>query len=164
MNPADILALLPVKPEDMPKIASIPNKPSLASIKAFKESIQDQAVSITICDRNLGLLRILLRASYFDPLNNGNPFLPPTDPKPATANTIGTAAQINAVRHLYKEDKEKFTTYCEFCIILISVVTTSIQKNTWPLSNIASPIFSNVNLLLFLINYALSVEPSSPPT
>ena len=62
MKPADILALLPVKPEDMTEITTIANKPTRASIKSFQEIIQDQAVSITTFDHNLGFLRMVLRA------------------------------------------------------------------------------------------------------
>ena len=60
MKPADILALLPVKPEDMPIIATKDNKQTRASIKTFQERIQDQVMSITTCDHNLGFLVILL--------------------------------------------------------------------------------------------------------
>ena len=73
MNPAYILALLHFKLEYMPEIAAIANKPTRASIKAFQEIIQDQDMSITTCDHNLVFLGMVLRASYFDPLNNGNP-------------------------------------------------------------------------------------------
>ena len=80
-------------------------------------------MSITTCDHNLGFLGMVLRVSYFDPLNNGNPFAPPIDPVPAPVNDTDTASQITEVVRLYKYDKEKFTTYCEFFIILISMVT-----------------------------------------
>ena len=105
MKPADILALLPIKPEAMPKIAITANKPAQASIKYFQESIQDQAMSITTCDHNLGFLGMLLRASNFDPLNNRKSFSPPTDPGPAPVNAIGTAAQIDEFLRLYKDEK-----------------------------------------------------------
>ena len=105
MKPANILALIPVKPEDMPEIATIKNKPTRASIKAFQESIQDQSMAITICDHNLDLLRMVLQASDINPLNNGNPFSPPTDPGPAIINSIVTAAQTNEVVRLCKDDK-----------------------------------------------------------
>ena len=36
-------------------------------------------MAITICDHNLGLLGMVLLPSEFDPLNNKNPFAPPTD-------------------------------------------------------------------------------------
>ena len=57
---------------------------------------------------------MLLRASDLDPLNNGNPFYPPIDPGTASVNANSTAAQTTEVVCLYKIDKEKFTTYCEF--------------------------------------------------
>ena len=74
-----IVALLPFKPEYMPKISTITNKPTQASIKAFQESIQDQDMYINNCDHNLGFLGMVLPALYFNPFNNGNPFVPPTD-------------------------------------------------------------------------------------
>ena len=85
-------------------------------------------MSITTCDHNLGFLGMVLRASYFDPLNNGNPFAPPIDPGPAPINPTGTAPQITEVVRLYKDDKEKFTTYCEFHIILISMITNKCSE------------------------------------
>ena len=123
MNPADMLALLPVKPEDKPGIATIKNKPTRASIKAFQESIQDQAMDITTCYNNLGIIRMALRASYYDTLSNRNPFVPPTDPGPAPVHSTGTPAQITEDVCLYKDYKEKFTTYCEFLVSLISIIT-----------------------------------------
>ena len=80
-------------------------------------------MSITTCDHNLCLFGMVLQESGFDLLNNGNPFAPPTDPGPAPVNTIGKAAQITEIVRLYKYDKEKFTTYCEFRIILFSMIT-----------------------------------------
>ena len=95
MKPADILALLPVKPEDTTKIATATNKPTRAEIKSFKEIVQDQAMSITTCEQNLGLLGMLLRESYFNPLNNGIPFATPKYAGPTPVNTICTSTQIN---------------------------------------------------------------------
>ena len=80
-------------------------------------------MAIATCDYNLGFLGMVLRASYFDPLNNGNPFAPPTDPVTAHVNAIVTAAQITEVARLYKDDREKFTTYWENFIPLISMIT-----------------------------------------
>ena len=66
---------------------------------------------------------MVLRSSDFDPLKNGKPFAPPIYPGPSPINFTGTASQTTEVVRLYKDDKEKFTTYCEFHIILISVIT-----------------------------------------
>ena len=123
MKPAGILALLTIKPEDMPEISTITIKTTRASIKAFQEIIQNQAMSITTCDYNLGFLVMVLGASDFDPLNNRNPFASPTDPRPAPVNAIVTGAQITEGERLYRYEKEKFTTYCVFHITLISVIT-----------------------------------------
>ena len=123
MNPDDILVLLPIKPEDMPKITTMTNKKIRASIKYFQESIQYQAMAITNCDQNLGFLGMVFWASGFDPINHGNPFVTPTYPVPAPVNAIGTDSKITEVVCLYKDDKEKFNTYCGFFIILISMIT-----------------------------------------
>ena len=107
MKPADILALLPVKPEDMPEISTKINKPTRASIKAFQESIQDQSMPINTCDHNLGFLGMVLQAPDFYPQNNENPFAPPTDLGPAPVNAINTAAQTTesyASKNMTKEN------------------------------------------------------------
>ena len=62
----------------MPEIATTRNKTTQASIKAFQEIIKDQAITTTTCDHNLGFLGMMLRASNFDPLSNGNLFVAPT--------------------------------------------------------------------------------------
>ena len=97
MKPDDMLELLPVRPEDIPKIATRTNKPTRESIKAFQESIQYQAMAITTCDHNLGFLGIVLQASYFDHLNNGNPFAITKYTRPSPINAIETSDQINEV-------------------------------------------------------------------
>ena len=71
-----------------------------------------------------------IQALDFDPLNNGSIFLSITDPGPTPINTIGADAQITEGIRLYKYEKEKLTTYCEFRIILISIITNKCQKNT----------------------------------
>ena len=43
----------------MPQIA-ITTKKNRASIKSFQEIIQDQAMAITTCEHNLGLLEMLI--------------------------------------------------------------------------------------------------------
>ena len=112
----------------MPEIETITKKLTWESIKTFQEIIQDQAISITTCDHNIVLLRMVLLASDFDPINNRNPFEPPTDPGPSPINSTVTAAKITEVVRLYKGDKEKFTIYCEFRIILISMITNKFPE------------------------------------
>ena len=92
-----MFALLPVKPDEMNEITIIANKQTRASIKAFQEIIQDQAMFITTCYHNLGFLGMVLRASDSDPLNNGKPFAAPIDPGPAPIDTTSTAAPITEV-------------------------------------------------------------------
>ena len=120
-------------------------------------------MEVTTCDHNLGFLGLVLRESYFNPLNIGNPFVPPTDPGPAPINATGKDAQITEFFQLYKDNKEKFTIYCEIFIILISIITNKCQENTLPLLNMISTNFFDVKLLLFLLTYTLSTELSHPP-
>ena len=61
-KPADSLALIPVKKEDMPKIATITNKLTRASIKYLQEGIQYQAMDTTTYEHNLGFLGMVLQA------------------------------------------------------------------------------------------------------
>ena len=83
----------------------------------------DQYMYIATWDHNLGFLGKVLWEPDFDPLNNRNPFVKPTDPNPAPINAIVTAAQITEFIPLYKDYREKLTTYCAFCIILITIIT-----------------------------------------
>ena len=63
MNPSDILALLPIKPEDTTKIATTTKNPTRASIQYFQESIKYQAVAITTCDHKLGCYNQIVRTA-----------------------------------------------------------------------------------------------------
>ena len=107
----------------MPEIVTIANTPTWTSTKYFQESIEDQAMYITTCDQNIDFLGMILQASDFDPLNNGKTFEPPIDHESAPVNATDTAAQITEGLRLYKNCKEKFTTYCEFRIIISSIIT-----------------------------------------
>ena len=62
-------------------------------------------MSITTYDHNLSFLRMVLRASDFDLIKNGNPFAPPTDTRPTPRNDTGTYSQITEVVRLYKDEK-----------------------------------------------------------
>ena len=100
----------------MPKIETRTNKPTRVSIKAFQESIKNQAMYNSACDHNLCFLGMVLRASYFYPLSNGNLFAPPTDSRPFPVNAIGTAAQINEVIRLYKDKKKNSPSTVNFAL------------------------------------------------
>ena len=74
---------------------------------------------------------MVMQESDLNPLNNRNMFAPPTDPGPNPISIIGTAAQITEVLRLYKYDKDKFVTYFEFHIILISFITNKCPENIY---------------------------------
>ena len=75
-------------------------------------------MSIATCDHNLGFLGMVLQAAYCDIFKSINPCAPSTNPGPAPVNAIGASFQITEVVRIYKSDKEIFTTYCDFRIIL----------------------------------------------
>jgi hypothetical protein len=60
MKVSDILALLPFKLEDMPKIANSTQESTRKSLKSFQECIQDQAMAITCTDPTLGFLGLVI--------------------------------------------------------------------------------------------------------
>ena len=86
-------------------------------------------MAFTTCDHNLDFLEMVLWVSEIDHLNNGKPIISATHPRPVPINSIDTAAQFTEAVRIYKDKIEKFTTYCEFRIILISMITTNVQKN-----------------------------------
>ncbi len=72
MKASDILALLPVKPEAMPKIATSIQEPTRLTLKSFQECIQDQAMAITSANEpTLGFLGLVLKDSSYVTINNG---------------------------------------------------------------------------------------------
>jgi hypothetical protein len=125
MKASDILALLPVQPSDMPQIATSTEPPNRQSLKIFQESIQDQAMSITTSDPILGFLGLVLKDATFQTLNaTAASYTPPTDPG-NTPNATGSAAVIAETTRIFVLDQDKFNTYIQFQIILISMITTN---------------------------------------
>jgi hypothetical protein len=96
MKASDILALLPVKPEAMPKIATSIQEPTRLTLKSFQECIQDQAMAITSANEpTLGFLGLVLKDSSYVTINNGNSYAHPVDPGLSPVHATGaTAAQI----------------------------------------------------------------------
>jgi hypothetical protein len=127
MKASDILALLPFKPEDMPKIATSAQEPTRQSLKSFQECIQDQAMAITSTDPNLGFLGLVIsEPSYITLSATQTPFAPPPDPGPLPPNAVGlTATQISEQVRQYSVSREDYTTFCEIKIILVSMITNS---------------------------------------
>jgi hypothetical protein len=98
MKASNLIALLPAKLEDMPKIATSTQEPNRQTLKVFQECIQDQAMAITSSDTLLGFLGLVLKDSSFVTLSDkGTSFTAPVNP--GTTPPIiesGTAAQIAA--------------------------------------------------------------------
>ena len=127
MKASDILALLPFKPEDMPKLATLTQEPNRQSLKAFQECIQDQAMAITTADPILRFLGLVIKdSSYITLLNTGVSFTAPIDPGVAPPDpTDLTAIQITEGIRQYNLASEESKTFCEFQIILVSMITNN---------------------------------------
>jgi hypothetical protein len=127
MKASDILALLPFKPEDMPKLATSTQEPNRQSLKAFQECIQDQAMAITTADPILGFLGLVIKNSlYITIFTSGTSFTDPVDPGPVPPDPTGlTAVQLSEAIRQYNLEREEFKTFCKFKIILVSMITNS---------------------------------------
>ncbi len=138
MKASDILALLPVKPSEMPQIATSTEPPTRQSLKIFQESIQDQAMAITTSDPILGFLGLVLKDTVFQTLNaTATSYVPPMDPGTAPTAT-GTAAVITEATRVFVINQDKYNTYVQFKIILISMITTNCPEKY--LSDLKDPI------------------------
>jgi hypothetical protein len=138
MKASDILALLPVTPSDMPQIATSTEPPNRQSLKLFQESIQDQAMAITTSDPILGFLGLVLKDTTFQTLSaTANSYAPPTDPGDAPI-AVGTAAIITENTRVFVIEKDKYNTYIQFKIILISMITKNCPEKY--LSDLKDPI------------------------
>ena len=128
MKASDILALLPVKLEDMPKIATSTQEPTRLSLQSFQECIQDQAMAIiSTTEPMLGFLGLVLKdASYITISDNGISYIPPVNPGPSPIHApTATGAQITEVSRIFTIKSEDYKTYREFNIILISMITNN---------------------------------------
>jgi hypothetical protein len=138
MKASDILALLPSKSNDMPQIATSTEPPNPQYLQKFQESIQDQAMAITTSDPVLGFLGLFLKDSIFQTLNaTAGSYAPPTNPGDSP-NATGTAAVITKATQMFVINQDKYNTYLQFKIILISMITTICPKKY--LANLKDPI------------------------
>jgi len=128
MKASDILALLPVKLEDMPKIATSTQEPTRLSLKAFQECIQDQAMAITSAtEPMLGFLGLVLtNTRYITVSNAGASYIAPVDPGASPVHGANaTAAQITETSRLFTIQRDHYKTSCEFQVILVSMITNN---------------------------------------
>jgi len=112
----------------MPKIATSTQEPNRQTLKFFQECIQDQAMTIASSDPTLaGYLGLVLKNSSFITLSaNATSFVAPRDPGiNPTATNNATAAQIAEALRRFKIEREEYKTFCEFKIILVSMITNS---------------------------------------
>ena len=127
MKASDILALLPFKLEDMPKIATSTQEPTRQSLKAFQECIQDQAMAITTTDPILGFLGLVIAENRYITLSaDQTAFTPPPNPGQTTPDAEGlTARQLTESLRQYDDARAEYKTFCELRIILISMIINS---------------------------------------
>ena len=102
MKASNILALLPSKLEDMPKIATSTQKPTIQYVKVFQECIQYQAMAITSIDPLLGFLGLFIKDSIYNTLSEKEiSFIPLADPGQSPPDATGTTApQITKCIHI----------------------------------------------------------------
>ena len=114
----------------MPKIATSTQEPNRQTLKIFQECIQDQAMTIASSDLTLSFLGLVLKDSSFITLSaNATSFVAPTDPGiNPTATNNATAAQMAEALRIFNIEREEYKTFCEFKIILISMITNSCPK------------------------------------
>ena len=126
MKASDISALLPIKTEAMPKIATFTQEPTRLTLKSFQECIQDQAIDIiSATEPLLGFLGLVLKDASYITINNGNSYIlsvVPGLPCPEHANNK-TATQITETSHLFTIAQEHYKTYCKFQVILVSMIS-----------------------------------------
>jgi hypothetical protein len=138
MKASDILALLPVMPSDMPQIATSTEPPTRQSLENFQESIQDQAMAITISDPLLGFLGLVLKDSIFQTLSDpATSYTPSADPG-NSPNVTSTGAVIAEATRVFIIEQDKYNTYVQIKIILISMITTNCPEKY--LSDLKDPI------------------------
>ena len=125
MKASDISALLPIKTEAMPKIATFAQEPTRLTLKSFQECIQDQAIDIiSATEPLLGFLGLVLKDASYITINNGNSYILSVVPGPCPEHANNkTATQITETSHLFTIAQEHYKTYCKFQVILVSMIT-----------------------------------------
>jgi hypothetical protein len=154
MKASHILALLPFKPEDMPKIATSTQEPTRQSLKSYQECIQDQAMAITSTDPTLGFLSLVIpNDSYITLSKNQTSFAPPLDPGPTPPNPDGLMNfQITENVRQYGVARKDHKTFCKFKIILVFKITNSCPNK---IPHHAQRLYQQISTLH---------SPSNPPT
>ena len=95
-------------------------------------------MSITTSDPILGFLGLVLKDSIFQTLNaTAESYMPPAHPG-NTPNATGSTAVIAETTRVFVIEQDKYNTYLQFNIILISMITTNCPEKY--LSDLKDPI------------------------
>ena len=120
MKASDISALLPIKTEAMPKIATFAQEPTRLTLKSFQECNQDQAIAIiSATEPLLGFLGLILKDASYITINNGNSYILSVVPGPCPEH----ANNQNSHSNHFTIAQEHYKTYCKFQVILVSMIT-----------------------------------------
>jgi hypothetical protein len=138
MKASDILALLPVTPSDMPQIATSTAPPTRQSLKNFQESIQDQAMAITTSDPLSRFPRPSPQRLHLPNPQRPSNLLHTASRSRQLSQRIGTGAVIAEATRIFIIEQDKYNTYVQFKIILISMITTNCPDKY--LSDLKDPI------------------------
>ena len=97
---SEITTNFPVSPENMPRLSTATEAPTFTSIKAFREALEQNAMSIPSNQTELGHLSLVLSTTEYIEASMGVVFEIPTDPGPTAPNPISnvTAATRRSAR------------------------------------------------------------------
>jgi hypothetical protein len=109
----DVIASFP-----HPVLPTVQGEPDYKTIHAIRKSLQakSRAIDTHLGGGTLGHLGLIVSdASYsmISPAIDADPtlWISPTGPGRTPSNTVGTAAQISAARHIWEEDVQTYRTY-----------------------------------------------------
>ena len=83
-----ITASFPTSQTNMPRLSTMTETPTFATIKLFREELEKNAMSIPTPQTELGHLRLVLDEREYEEASGGVPFVVPTDPGPSAPNPI----------------------------------------------------------------------------
>ena len=88
---ANVQSYFRITPEDMPKLSTETTKPNYTTIKKFTEALEQNAMSVPSAQTELGHLALVISDADYTIANEGNAWIPPTNPGKAPTNPVPTA-------------------------------------------------------------------------
>jgi hypothetical protein len=141
----DIIAQFPVAVEDMPTISSATEKPTFATLTAFQNALNTNALSVPSSKGGgqLGHLALVLKPEDYSTVSNNIAFDPPTDPGTTCTQPDGaTAAQIAENIRVFNITRSEYAVFINVRqalqkLILAKVHPTYIEALRHPITQFA---------------------------